>query len=318
MGKKTYKHPRQYTTESFKARLHELYEDKFGLELVDYKGAYNKITLVCPIHGIFEVRACIAARGDASCKKCSGIQKREKTKIPFKEIIQRILKVHPSLLIDENQEYINTHTKINVICPRHGEFQITPNSLLNGQGCKQCGIDSRADKKRHNLEWLIIESKKIHGDKYTFENFVYKNTKTKGLVTCKKHGDFLISPDKLIYHKEGCPKCSSSKLEMSLERLLELNKEMFICQYKPEWLKPQSLDFYLPKYNIGIECQGIQHYQPVRFGGITEENAIKQLEYTQKLDKRKKELCNVNQVKLYYLKYDEDIEDFYKSIVNQE
>ena len=27
-----------------------------------------------------------------------------------------------------------------------------------------------------------------------------------------------------------------------------------------DWLGRQSLDFYLPKYNLAIECQGSQHY----------------------------------------------------------
>lgn len=32
-------------------------------------------------------------------------------------------------------------------------------------------------------------------------------------------------------------------------------------------MKPTFLDFYLPDYNVGIECQGIQHIMPINFGG---------------------------------------------------
>lgn len=32
---------------------------------------------------------------------------------------------------------------------------------------------------------------------------------------------------------------------------------------KFSWLKKQNLDFYLPDYNIAIECQGIQHFEPL-------------------------------------------------------
>ena len=37
-----------------------------------------------------------------------------------------------------------------------------------------------------------------------------------------------------------------------------LNKKhiIFEKQKRFNWLGRQSLDFYLPKYNIGIECQG--------------------------------------------------------------
>lgn len=321
MGKKTYKHPRQYTTETFKARLKEIYGNKFGLEFVEYNGAYKPIILVCPIHGKFSVRACIAARGKASCKKCANIEKSLESRTPFNIIRERILNTHNGISIDENQEYKNTHTKIKVVCSKHGEFEMTPNSLLSGQSCPKCGKENAAKKRKGSLKWLINESKKIHGDKYTFDKFIYKNTKTKGIVTCIKHGDFLITPDKLLHAKQGCPICSTSKLEREFKDILDENNENYIyrCGAKTfSWLKRQHLDFYLPKYNIAVECQGIQHYQPVRFGGISEEDAEKQLNYVNSLDKRKKEICDKNNVTLTYLKYDDDIYKFYKSIVNKE
>lgn len=223
MGKKTYKHPRQYTTDSFKARLSELYGERFGLDLVEYNGTYESIKLICPIHGEFEIRACTAARGGASCKKCSAIAKRLKSRIPFKKIIKRILEKHPNLIIDECQDYTNTHTDINITCPKHGNFKMSPNDLLNGQSCPKCGKESMKAKRSHNLEWLKEEAKKVHGDKYSFEHFIFKNTKTAGYATCKKHGDFPITPDKLIYAKRGCPHCSSSRLETSQRYEKKLN-----------------------------------------------------------------------------------------------
>jgi len=45
-----------------------------------------------------------------------------------------------SNLIIPIQEYINNKTKIKVICPKHGEFQIRPNDLLSGKNCKKCSI----------------------------------------------------------------------------------------------------------------------------------------------------------------------------------
>lgn len=312
MPKKSYHAPRRYTTESFKERLKEVYGDRFCLDKVVYGGAYENITLVCPIHGDFTVRACSAARGDAVCRKCSSIQRSLKSRIPFEEVIDRIHELHPTLVIDPSQEYLGTHSKINVVCPKHGEFLMTPNSLLSGQRCPKCGKESMKEKNRHNLEWLIEKSKEIHGDKYTFEKFVFVNTKTKGIVTCRKHGDFEITPDKLIYAKRGCPNCSSSKLETSFKMLLEKNNEEFIWQYRPKWLNLQSLDFFLPKHNIAIECQGIQHYSPTRFGGISEEEAIKRLDYVKELDNRKKLLCEENNINVLYLRYDDDINSFYE------
>ena len=33
--------------------------------------------------------------------------------------------------------YINNHTKICIICPEHGEFEIEPNNFIHGKGCQQ-------------------------------------------------------------------------------------------------------------------------------------------------------------------------------------
>lgn len=64
------------------------------------------------------------------------------------------------------------------------------------------------------------------------------------------------------------------------------------------WLKYKNvlrLDFFLPKYNIAIECQGRQHFESVKdFGGDY------QFQETQKRDKIKKELCEQHGIKLLY------------------
>lgn len=62
----------------------------------------------------------------------------------------------------------------------------------------------------------------------------------------------------------------------------------------------QSLDFYLPKYNIAIECQGIQHIKPDgNFGSkkLTKEEIY---EKVCELDDIKNELCKNNGVNIIY------------------
>jgi phage FluMu protein Com len=46
-----------------------------------------------------------------------------------------------------------------------------------------------------------------HKQKYNYNNFVYINSKIKGLISCEEHGDFYQSPnDHLQGH--GCPRCA--------------------------------------------------------------------------------------------------------------
>ena len=80
-----------------------------------------------------------------------------------------------------------------------------------------------------------------------------------------------------------------------------------------------ELEFYLPKYNIGIECQGEQHYKPVNFNGkLSEkqlnENFKKQIER----DNLKKELCVKNNITLLYysnFKYNDNIITDYNELL---
>jgi hypothetical protein len=55
-------------------------------------------------------------------------------------------------------------------------------------------------------------------------------------------------------------------------------------------------DFYLPEYEICLEFQGIQHFQPIeRFG------KKKHFNIRQKYDRIKYDFCNKNAIKLIHI-----------------
>lgn len=54
-----------------------------------------------------------------------------------------------------------------------------------------------------------------------------------------------------------------------------------------------TLDFYLPDYNIGIECQGIQHFEPTKH---FEENDV-----LLDRDRVKYFLCKDNNINILYI-----------------
>ena len=77
-----------------------------------------------------------------------------------------------------------------------------------------------------------------------------------------------------------------------------------IFQYRAEWLGYQSLDIYIPNLKIGIEYQGIQHFESVDFFGGEES-----LKYRKELDDKKRELCKNNNITLIEWLYDEPINE---------
>lgn len=98
-------------------------------------------------------------------------------------------------------EYINSQTKVCIICPIHGEFWQTPNSHLNGNGCPSC-----SGLKKRTTETFIAKAREVHGDKYDYSKTQYINKRSKVIITCPEHGDFEQCANNHL-RGQGCPKC---------------------------------------------------------------------------------------------------------------
>lgn len=58
----------------------------------------------------------------------------------------------------------------------------------------------------YNQSEIIEKFKKIHGDRYGYNNFEFKGIKIPSLITCHKHGDFLQSAQSHL-RGSNCKKC---------------------------------------------------------------------------------------------------------------
>ena len=209
-------------------------------------------------------------------------------------------------------EYVNSKTKVCIICPEHGEFWQTPKSHLRGQGCRLCYNQRTKERLHKTTEQFISESKLIHGDKYNYSKVEYKGCLEKVCIICPEHGEFWQTP---LNHLQGhgCTKCQLSKMEFEIQKYLTQESVKFDTQKRFDWLKDNRqmiLDFYLPNQNISIECQGEQHSTPnVFFGGNDS------FESSLKRDRLKYQQCKEHNIEIIYyfpkdyLKYDVD---FYK------
>lgn len=57
-------------------------------------------------------------------------------------------------------KYVNNHTKVCIVCPKHGEFLMRPNDILNGQTCPKCALEKRCKNQTHNTENFIQAANK--------------------------------------------------------------------------------------------------------------------------------------------------------------
>ena len=221
--------------------------------------------------------------------------------------IKRAKKIHGDKYDYSKVKYIDSHSKVCIICPIHGEFWQMPYQHLSGNGCRKCQYITLKNKFLSNN--FIEDAKKIHGNKYDYSKVKYNGNKEKVCIICPKHGEFWQVPSSHL-QGVGCPRCQNSKIEDATSKALMVRNVAFINRHHFNWLHKQHLDFYLPNYNIAIECQGIQHFKG--WGG-----EIESLNDIQKRDKKKKELCENNNVKLYYINYDDDVETKVNEILKE-
>lgn len=223
-------------------------------------------------------------------------------------------------------DYHSRTQKMKIIChdtfsngEEHGVFDISSNSFLHGRGCPYCAINTIKEKQKKPLTNFILESKKIHGNKYDYSKVKYINANTKVCIVCAKHGEFWQTPHKHINGKHGCPICNESKLENEVAQFLSRKNIEYKQGHHFEWLGLQHLDFYLPKYDIAIECQGGQHYDIAKFGGVEDKDILeKNFKQQQERDSRKKKLCEENGIKLLYFTHYRNVKEDEITFKNKE
>ena len=298
------------TTEEFIRKAKEVHGDRYDYSKVEYVNTRTKVRIICPEHGEFLQIPNNHLQGQG-CPYCAG-----KIRLTTEEFIRKAKEVHGDRYDYSKVEYMNGPTKVCIICPKHGEFWQISRDHLQGQGCPKCA----QEKHKSNTEEFIRKAKEVHGDRYDYSKVEYINALKKVCIICPKHGEFWQIPASHLSGK-GCPNCNESQMEKNTANFLEENNIEYIRQARKTdlvWLGRQSLDFYLPKYNIAIECQGIQHFESVAFFGGKRE-------YSDglKRDLSKYNKCLSNNVKLIYYVPESLVEEItnntkYNNIYNSE
>lgn len=205
---------KKLTTEQFINRAKMIHKNNYDYTLVDYKNNRTRIKIICPVHGQFEVLPQVHLRG-SKCKYCID----NNIKLDNKIFIEKARKIHKMKYDYSQVEYVNNNTKVKILCEKHGYFEQTPNSHLNGNGCLKC-----SGLKKLTTEEFIEKSKKIHEEKYNYSLVNYKNTKTKVKIICSEHGVFEQSPFAHLHQKQGCPECGGTKKMNSEKFILKSNE----------------------------------------------------------------------------------------------
>jgi hypothetical protein len=235
-----------------------------------------------------------------SCEFCN----EDKRKLKEKNFIEKSKKIHKNKYDYSKTFYKTINEKVIIICSHHGEFLQTPGNHQRGQGCDSCLNDSLT----YTQSEVLKKFKEIHGETYNYDKVIYVNWKSKVIINCNRHGDFIQQSGKHI-NGQGCPKCKMSHGERKIEQFLIKNKLQYKHQHTfsdcvvPGTKTRLKFDFFIPKFNLGIEYDGEQHFKPRNFGNISNERANLNFKRIKYLDNLKNDYAKKNNIFLIRIPY---------------
>lgn len=285
-------------TEKFIEDAKRIHGSKYDYSKTKYISSNYHVCIICPKHGEFWQDPNNHING-ANCPKCSSEKIREMSSFSTEEFILNAKAIHGDKYDYSLVEYNGANKPVCIICPEHGEFWQVANNHVRGADCIKCAYKNNAEKLSKTFDDFIERAKEVHGEKYDYSLAadVYRRRLDRIPIICPNHGVFYqVAMQHLC--GSGCPICTESQLERKVRLFLERHNINYENEKTFKWLKHNGslwLDFYLPDYKVAIECQGLQHFEPVEiFGG---ENGFR--EWVE-LDKQKLKLCDSHGIKMLY------------------
>lgn len=197
-------------------------------------------------------------------------------------------------------DFVNHKTPILCKCKIDGyEWNAYPYDLMNNRaGCRKCNGNAL-----YTQESFVDKLKSISPKILVTGKFI--NNKTPLSLKCLDCDyEWEARPDNLLNERCGCPQCNKTKykLEEIVKCFLDNNKISYKRDVRFDDLrgvggKPLSYDFRLIDFPYFIECQGQQHYEPVKLFGGEE-----QLKIQQEHDRRKRDYAINHNYKLLEIK----------------
>jgi hypothetical protein len=124
----------------------------------DYLGYENGLVkFLCKKHDLIGYATPSHLLRKGGCVECAKEKRKEwndlQNKNARESFIEKAKQIHGEKFDYSKVNYINSQTKVSIICPIHGEFEMLPNAHLRGEGCKKCGIEHS-----HNLSRISPKS----------------------------------------------------------------------------------------------------------------------------------------------------------------
>lgn len=177
---------------------------EYDYNKVVYKDHKSKVIITCQKHGDFLQSPGNHLNG-SRCTKCSKVGCPKNTE----HFIIKAREKHGFKFDYSKVKYIDVHSKVIIICPKHGEFKQSPQKHYYHNGCKKCRVYIGHNNGYLTNEEFIVRARRVHGNKYNYDCSQYKDTNSKLSINCPAHGQFQQTPHSHL-NGVGCLSCGGS------------------------------------------------------------------------------------------------------------
>ena len=139
--------PKKSTLTDFIRKSRNLHDNKYDYSNVNYINNKTKVKILCSKHGEFLQTPDNHLQGNG-CNKCRYDNLKQCQPKSTKQFIKEANKVHKNKYDYSKSNYIEAHTKLEIICPKHGSFFQNPHHHINHKNeCPKChSIISKFEK----------------------------------------------------------------------------------------------------------------------------------------------------------------------------
>jgi len=194
----------RFSHTSFINRAKLTHGDRYRYPMIA-TGLRDRVTIVCDIHGDFTQTPETHLAGHG-CPKCGINVVSTSNRLTHSQFVSKAGEVHGDRY-EYPDEYISAHTKMQILCKKHGPFYQTPNNHVNCKhGCPKCGLEDVKKQLTLTHSQFVSKARDVHGDRYEYPE-EYVNNQIPITIICKIHGLFKQIPNNHTCGKQGCPKC---------------------------------------------------------------------------------------------------------------
>lgn len=217
---------------------------------------FCNITTLGTIHGTFFQKSLNHRRGKG-CRRCTAARTVATRKPATRKIVNGTEKFiekaklkHGDRYDYSQVNYINSVTEVIIICSIHGPFPQKPQVHLQRSNCPSCA--KGVVRNRSDTRTFIKKAKRVHGDRYGYQNVRYVNATLPVIINCSEHGDFQQQPTCHL-KGSGCQKCNPSYTKLHSDFLRDALKK------HGEWYDYSKVKFEKMKDEIEIGCPNPDH-----------------------------------------------------------